>query len=176
MVPEFGTESTEDSDYRTHAEWFLGKLQRLIDELRLSKQFQLDESVVRFEKLWPQVANAFGWASSQTTTSPDAVRLANAFSECAMTDNLVQFARTPAELREWGEAVLRFASRAESVPEAAELVRHFGERTMMQGEQLIVVRDTRNRLNDLLSEIIQTQVSSRDLGLQPEDDLLKKGR
>ncbi len=142
-----------DNPFELHSRWFLKKLQRAIADFRRSADTPIDDQVGHFDNLWPQVGAAFRWASSQSETSEHAAELSKAFLACASSDDLLEFRRSPAELRSWSQAAEVAANRFSEEPDKADFVRQFAGAAMLQSDQLTVVRETRSKLSALLGEI-----------------------
>ncbi|MBM3970811.1 MAG: hypothetical protein FJ302_13285 [Planctomycetes bacterium] len=143
----------DDDPFELHSRWFLTKLQRAVTEFRRSAETPIDDQLVRFDNLWPQVTSAFRWASAQSEISGQAAELSKAFLACASSDDLLEFRRSPDELRHWSQAAEGAAERFLDDPDKAVFLRQFAEAAMLQSEQLTVVRDTRSKLSTLLSEV-----------------------
>jgi hypothetical protein len=142
-----------DDPFELHSRWFLKKLQRAISDFRQSAETSIGDHLGRFENLWPQVAAAFRWAVTQRESSEHASDLSNAFLACANSDDMLEFRRSPDELRLWSRSTDGVANRLSEDPDKADFVRQFAIAARLQSEQLTVVRATRSKLRALLSEI-----------------------
>ena len=142
-----------DDPFELHSRWFLKKLQRAIAEFRRSADTPIDDQVGHFDNLWPQVGAAFRWASSQGETLEHAAELSKAFLACASSDDVLEFRRSPDELRYWSQAAEVAAGRFSDEPDKADFLRQFASAAMLQSEQLTVVKETRSKLSALLSEV-----------------------
>ena len=93
------------------------------------------------------------WASSQSECSDHAAELSKAFLACASSDDLLEFRRSPDELRHWSQAAEVAANRFSDEPDKADFLRQFAGAAMLQSEHVMVVREPRSKLSALLSEI-----------------------
>lgn len=141
-----------DDPYLLHAQWYLQKLQRAYSNFRTSTQTSIEEQLVLFGRIWPQVATAFQWASTHQT-SGTAIDLAEAFLSCASTDKLYEVRRSPDELRSWSQATESSAPLFVDDSMKANFIRHCATEAMKQSEQLAVVVETRSKLKHLLQDV-----------------------